>query len=476
MRYVAVAAGFDGTLAKDGRCDPRCVAALRKLSSSGRKLILVTARELRELLEIFPEARIFDYVIAENGAVMHRPAERVSSILAEAPSETLLRELRMRGVAPLAVGSSIIKTSRENEPLVAEALHRLRLDHQLIANDSTLIVLPAHVDKASGVAAALRELELSAHNLIAIGDAPNDLALFALAEHSVAVQNAHPSLRAVAGWVAQGEYCDGFLEIAHRILSEDVSDAVPRHRLLLGRDAAGNDVILHPFQDSLLILGPVGSGKRAVCRSLLDRLNALDYQCCVIAAEVSEGSSLSRGLVSCGSPHEVPRLNDVMGVIEQPDVGVFVNVAGLSVDARAAFTEALLLQLQALHDRAGRPHVILILDAHAQFPLGGVPQATGRLSEITLIYTTTAAQMVPSNVLAAFKKVIRIGEPSLLLDDGFVSANATPLILEDVPGVPAVLLLRAAAETSSSHATIGGRAPVAPSASVEVTESAVSGY
>ena len=76
MRYVALAAGFDGTLARDGHCDERCIEALRALAATGRKLILVTGRELRELLEIFPEARLFDYVVAENGAVMHRPATR----------------------------------------------------------------------------------------------------------------------------------------------------------------------------------------------------------------------------------------------------------------------------------------------------------------------------------------------------------------------------------------------------------------
>ena len=67
MRFVALAAGFDGTLAREGRCDERCIEALRALAATGRKLILVTGRELRELLEIFPEARLFDYVVAEKG-------------------------------------------------------------------------------------------------------------------------------------------------------------------------------------------------------------------------------------------------------------------------------------------------------------------------------------------------------------------------------------------------------------------------
>src|SRR5690606_5423537 len=107
MRFVALAAGFDGTLAREGRYDERCVHALKALAVTGRKLILVTARELRELLEIFPAARVFDYIVAENGGVMHRPATRESQILAQAPSEILLQELQRRGILELSVGSSI---------------------------------------------------------------------------------------------------------------------------------------------------------------------------------------------------------------------------------------------------------------------------------------------------------------------------------------------------------------------------------
>jgi hydroxymethylpyrimidine pyrophosphatase-like HAD family hydrolase len=472
MRYVALAAGFDGTLAKDGRSDARCVDVLRQLSSTGRKLILVTARELRELLEIFPEARIFDYVIAENGAVMHRPAERFSSIMAEAPSETLLRELRLRNVVPLSAGSSIIKTSRDNEAVVVEVLKRLRLDHQVFANGDTLIVLPAEVDKASGVAAALRELGLSPHNLVVIGDAQNDLALFGSAEYSVAVRNADSSLKAAASRVLDREFCDGFLEVACALLKDDLRDAAPRHHLLVGYDADGNEVKLHPFQDSLLLLGAPGSGKRAVCRMLLEQLDALDYQCCVVAAETELNFASSRGLVTWGSPHDVPRLSDVMRAIEQPDVSVFVNIAGLGVDARVAFTEALLLQLQALHDRTGRPHAIFILDAAAQFLLGSVSRASGPLAETALICAASSSEALSDEVLSGFKQVVHVGEGHADMAPGL--AHAVTMTFKDVPGIPATLLSRA--PQAASQATMGGRVPVAPCASFEVTESEASGY
>jgi hypothetical protein len=393
--------------------------------------------------------------------------------LAQAPSETLLRELRHRAVVPLSVGSSIITTAELNQAVVEEVLRRLRLDCQLIVNDGTLMILPSEVDKASGVSAALCELGLSAHNLIAIGDAPNDLSLFALAEHSVAVRNAHPSLKAVASSVTEAEYCDGFVEIAQRIVRDDLSDAIPRHQLLLGHDARGSELLLNPFQDSLLIVGPSGSGRRKVCRALLSRLDALDYQCCVIAAEAHETPELGRGLARCGSQHEGPRLTDIMLAIEEPSISVFVNVAALLVEARAAFVEALLLQLHALHDRAGRPHGVVILDAETLFPSGDIPKLKSPLAEMMLICTTRAGELVDSLHGSGFNNVIALG--AYRDDSDGELTSAMPLMLEDLPGVPAILLSRASQPVL--QATIGGCASVvATSASLAVTESEASGY
>ena len=66
---------------------------------------------------------------------------------------------------------------------------KLHLDYELVSNDEMLLILPPGVDKASGINEALREFGVSRHNLVAIGNAENDLPLFASAEHAVAVNN-----------------------------------------------------------------------------------------------------------------------------------------------------------------------------------------------------------------------------------------------------------------------------------------------
>jgi hydroxymethylpyrimidine pyrophosphatase-like HAD family hydrolase len=73
MRYMCLVTDYDGTLASDSRVSPETISALDRLHRSGRKLVLATGRLLPELLDIFPDAKLFDRVVAENGAVLYWP-------------------------------------------------------------------------------------------------------------------------------------------------------------------------------------------------------------------------------------------------------------------------------------------------------------------------------------------------------------------------------------------------------------------
>ncbi|HEY0681410.1 MAG TPA: HAD family hydrolase [Steroidobacter sp.] len=415
MRYVVLAAGYDGTLARDGRCDERCIDALRELSATGRKLILVTGRELRQLLEIFPEARLFDYIVAENGAVLHRTATRQSEILGQAPPEILLQELRRRQFTPLNVGSSIISTSARYVDSAREALRKLKLhmDYELVLNDDTLLMLPPGIDKASGMNEALRELGVSRHNLVAIGNAENDLPLLAWAEHAVVVSNAHESIKQAADRVTEGEFCDGFLEIARDLVATDLASSTPRRRVVLGRDEDEREITLTPCQDSVLISGPDEAARTLICNRLLEQLMQQDYQCCVIGADRNLPGAAPKGVLgdmsSWGDIHEAPRLTDVLAALELPTHSIDINLVALPSETRPVFVDALLLQLQAMHDRAGRPHCILIHHAHHFLTGNLAASAIGRLSEVTMIYSTAEATQLPAAVLADVKLTIATG-------------------------------------------------------------------
>ena len=158
MRFAAVAIDYDGTLAENGTVQPATVAALEKLISSGRKFILVTGRILREVLSIFPEADLCARIIAENGAVLYRPATREQRLLAEPASKLLVEALQRKGVAPLQVGDAIVATVRPHEVSVLEAIRDLGLEHHVVFNRESVMVLPPGVTKATGLKSALDEL------------------------------------------------------------------------------------------------------------------------------------------------------------------------------------------------------------------------------------------------------------------------------------------------------------------------------
>ena len=104
MRYLALATDYDGTLAHRGEVDEATFAALARLRESGRKVVLVTGRELDELTKVCPRLDLFDRVVAENGALLYRPAWLESKVLAERPPESFVEALRARGVTPISVG------------------------------------------------------------------------------------------------------------------------------------------------------------------------------------------------------------------------------------------------------------------------------------------------------------------------------------------------------------------------------------
>ena len=85
MRYQVIATDYDGTIATHGAVDEDTVSALERLRKSGRQIVLVTGRELEDLLRILPRPELFDRIVAENGALVYNPSDRRVTQLGEPP-------------------------------------------------------------------------------------------------------------------------------------------------------------------------------------------------------------------------------------------------------------------------------------------------------------------------------------------------------------------------------------------------------
>ncbi len=237
MRYHALACDYDGTIAWDGRVEPGTIEALEDVRKSGRKLILVTGRELDDLMQVFPRLDLFDRIVAENGALLYRPETREEQLLAEPPTREFAQELVRRGAKRVSVGRAIVATWVPHETTAVELIREFGLELEIIFNKGAVMILPSGVNKATGLKAALSELGLSPHNVAGIGDAENDHAFLGLCECSVAVSNALDTLKRRVDWVTKGGHGAGAVEMIQALIATDLRHLQNRlhHRLSLGK-------------------------------------------------------------------------------------------------------------------------------------------------------------------------------------------------------------------------------------------------
>ncbi len=230
MRFRMVATDYDGTLASNGRVGKDTLKALQRVRKSGRKLVLITGRELESLQSVFRELHLFDLIVAENGALLYYPSTGEEKPLAKTPPTKFVEMLRGSGVNPLSVGRCIVATVKPHDAAVKHAIRELGLDWQIILNRESVMVLPAGTDKGTGFRAALAELEVESASVVGIGDAENDFAFLSLCGLSVAVANAIPSLKEQVQLVTSGEDGAGVAEALQRLLTEEDSLGVVHPR------------------------------------------------------------------------------------------------------------------------------------------------------------------------------------------------------------------------------------------------------
>ncbi|HUC10290.1 MAG TPA: HAD-IIB family hydrolase [Stellaceae bacterium] len=369
MYFVAFATDYDGTLAEDGRVAPETLSALKALHQSGRKLILVTGRELPELQRVFPEIGEFDLVVAENGALLYEPATTTEIALGAAPPAAFLEWLKKHDVSPLSVGRSIVATWEPNEKKVLQAIRELGLELQIIFNKGAVMVLPSGVNKASGLAAALDRLQLSPLNVVGIGDAENDHAFLRACGCAVAVANALPMVKEDAEIVTSGARGAGVAEVIRRLIDNDLVETVAataRQRVPLALDHDDSPIEFHPQAGNLLIAGTSGGGKSTMATGILERLAERGFQYCVIDPEGDYAGF--EGAVTVGDPKTPPRLSEVLELLAHPQQSVIVSLTGIDIPERPAFFAGLLPELTKLRAHAARPHWLLIDEAHHMLP------------------------------------------------------------------------------------------------------------
>lgn len=259
MRLIAT--DLDGTLLRtDGTISDRTRTALRAAHAAGVEVVVTTGRPPRLVGAILERIGVGDVAICANGALVVDVAS--GAVLGQSPlppavSRRLVEELRV--AAPGILFAFEFAADFAREPAFAEAFRpppapryadalelarepaikivarhpSLPFDEVLAAaravagNDAiattaggvSVEISAAGVSKASALGAHCAALGIASAEVVAFGDAPNDLELLAFAGRGVAVANAHPEVLAAATETTAANDDDGVALVVERLLA-----------------------------------------------------------------------------------------------------------------------------------------------------------------------------------------------------------------------------------------------------------------
>jgi hypothetical protein len=355
---------------------------------------------------------LFEYVVAENGALLYHPATRAEKTLAPRPPDEFATRLRAQGVERVSQGRVIVATWEPWETIVLETIRDMGLELQVIFNKGAVMVLPAGVNKATGLACALDALGLSAHNAVAVGDAENDHALLRSCEFAATVANALPKLKEAADFVTSRDHGAGVAELIEAMLKDDLASFEPRldrHHVLLGTAEAGEEVKLPPHGQNVLLVGTSGSGKSALTTGFLERLAEQRYTFCLIDPEGDYDTFADA--VTLGTPTRPPGIEEIVQLLAKPRASCIANIVGLPIADRPGFFASLAPRLQELRAKSGRPHWIVIDEAHHLLPAEWQPGPLALPEKLSGVWQVTVhPDLIAPKALVDVTTLIAVGQ------------------------------------------------------------------
>ncbi|MEW9582392.1 HAD hydrolase family protein [Paraburkholderia sp. DGU8] len=428
MRYLALATDYDNTLAENGRVAQATWDALDRLRASGRYAILVTGRELDDLLSVCPRTDMFARVVAENGGVLYDPATKQRTLLTDPPPPAFVDALRERGLEHFSVSQTLVATMKPNDEIALELIRELGLELHVVFNGDAVMILNPGVSKASGLLAAADALHLSLLNVVGVGDAENDHALIRACGLSVAVENALPALKQHADFITKYPDGRGVASLIDTMIADDmhrVAASLDKCKLTVGKRPDAPEaapVAVDAYGSVILLVGGSGSGKSTASSALLERLADAGYQLCIFDPE-GDWSNDERTTV-VGSAHNVPAEEEVLQLLQSTHQRVVaINMMRVAPADRPQYGAQLQLRLQALRAKTGRPNWLAFEEAHHLFPAdwASADTAVPQRLESALIISVDPAQLAPA-LLRTVNVVMATGEDAAAKLNSFAAA------------------------------------------------------
>ena len=219
--------------------------------------------------------------------------------------------------------------------------------------------------------------------------------------------NALPAVKQTSHICLTSDNGDGVIELIERIGREEASlMPVEVHGLLLGSNAS-ETVHLTPFGGNVLIAGKSGIGKSTLAIALTERMVEKRFQFCVFDPE-GDYDDLENA-VSVGEVKVPPVVDEVLELMEA-GTNVVINTQSLNVEERPRFFIDMLPRVSALRTKTGRPHWLVIDEAHHLLPTKrGDAGHTINQDVSAVIFITVHPESVSPEVLKNVSTIVALG-------------------------------------------------------------------
>ncbi len=229
MKVKAIAVDVDGTLTdKSRRICTSAIDAIRDAEAAGVPVMIASGNVLPISWSLARFVGATGPVVAENGCLVH--FKGVDHNVAEgAPAKHAFEVLSERwNIKPIFTDQwRKNEVVFENTPYLEEIVEALDTDPELSKLgvriwDSRfgVHIVQEGIDKGTGVRLGVELLGLTMDDLMAVGDAGNDLTMIRDAGIGVAVQNARPEIKEVADHVTKLQFGDGFAEAVRTFIAD----------------------------------------------------------------------------------------------------------------------------------------------------------------------------------------------------------------------------------------------------------------
>jgi hypothetical protein len=168
---------------------------------------------------------------------------------------------------------------------------------------------------------------------------------------------------------------------------------------VIGELAGGELRRLKPA-DTVLVTGSSGGGKSTVITALLEQMIEANLQFCVVDPE---GDYSEFPAVVVGDAKHEPRIAEVMDLLAKPDTSVVANLLAIDPAERPRYLAGLLPELSKLRIETGRPHWIVLDEAHHCLPANWDPAPVSLPQELS---ATIAVTVHPEEVSFEFLKLV----------------------------------------------------------------------